>query len=335
MSIAQHLLTSIRDAAALTQYTMMISIVGTDSGMFLFTGSTQGTKISDPVNLPNVTGGVIGAAFNGDGTQCAVVNNGSSGSFSVYDLTTNPPTRTAVVNVPSGTKAQTLAFSRDSRYVAVGLDISPKFAVYDGNNSWTKLADPSLPVNSVSALIFNKETTRLIVSDNVTAVPYSISGSTLTKLSSLVSSPAAIQEFKLTSDGTVLVASLTGSGSSFDSWVLSSSGTVFTKNTAPATGQGFNARGIGIDDAKSLVVTVGTTSPYIAIYNYPAMTKQSDPSTLPSAVLNDCCFSPDGSEILTAGNSGKLEGYTVSTMTRFQRTLSIASVMWRIASIKR
>lgn len=313
--------------------------LGSSPCVWSFRGATQSIKYGTPANLPDINGGLQYCAISGD--YLAVANIGPSpASCSIYDLSVDPPTRVTSISVPvSGAIITTLDFSEDGRYIAMGMNMSPYFAVFDRDNSWSKLSDPAtVPGAQTGAAQFNKQVTRLLISENGAGAKvhvYSLSGG-LTRVTTLpLVSNAANKCLKFSPDGTVLVAGYTSFATNgFDSWIVNSTGTGFTAQSHVAgsgIGIGNTLRAVDISPDNSLIALVSITSPYIALYNFPALTKATSPSTAPSALVDGVTFTEDGSEILLVGGfSPNIEGYDVATLTKFTRTLGIGSPGWDI-----
>lgn len=309
--------------------------------MFVFTGAAQETRLTDPADLPTLTSnGVRGLAFSGDKTKLAILSQTTTNSISIYDITQNPPVRVAVFSTPNN--AIGIDWSRDGAFIAVSLNSSPGFALYDANNSFTKVPDSATawPGTNSLCVAFNKESTRLFVSDeaDTTIRVYSFSTTAITFLTTL--KPTGVgntgtNSMVVSEDGTLLAIGRSSTLVPIWTWTLSSAGTVFTEGGSPAAST-FAPRDICISPDKTLIAIVGTVSPFVAVYNYPALTKRADPASLPSSFLDGCTFNPDGTELLLTGSlSGNLEGYTVSTMTKFTRALGMGPTIWRIKAMKR
>lgn len=346
--VAARLLATFKPAGPKVQYTAMVNLSSATPGMFVFTGAAQNTRLSDPADLPTLTAnGVRGLAFNGSRTKLAILSQTSTNSISVYDITQNPPVRIAVFSTPHDAIA--IDWSRDDRYIAValaGVAGSEGFALYDTTNSYAQILPPSWTGTGSNGLAFNKESTRIFVIDNANTVirVYSISGGSLSLDTSLTphftSGAVTSQSISISDDGTLLALAMNDTIQPFNTWVISSAGTVYTHDTTypnmPGGTGSFAPRDICISPDKTKIVVVGIASPFMLMFNYPAMTKRTDPASLPSSFTDGCTFNPSGTELLLTGSySGNLEGYTVSSMTKFVRALSMGPTIWRIKAMER
>lgn len=126
-------------------YRTVVGVLNTPFIKF-FEGVTQGTTLSNPVNLPagnsNYTNGI---AISPNGRYAAALDLSTRG-FNVYDMSVNPPLRVATqTNVfPSPATLAGIAFSPDGNTIAIQADIPP-FVKTVTTAPWT-----GAPVSAVS-----------------------------------------------------------------------------------------------------------------------------------------------------------------------------------------
>ncbi len=291
-----------------------------DSGspyMEIYRGVLQEVKLGAPTAAPG-TSGSYGIDVSPNGKYVAVGSVGTSKAVSIYDITTTPPTLAFQTDFAAGGAFQ-VAFSPDSKYVAFADSGTPFLAVY-AVGTWTKLSNPAtLPSSYTQSITWNAQSTLVVVGDQVGQknLFYSISGTTLVLQGSMATNSQGSQSLKFSADGTVLVSAIPGAGG-WESWAVTSNGTVFTKNPNP-TG-GVQATDVAINPAKTLVAVACNASPFLQVFNYPAMTLRTAPAVLPAARVWGVTFSADGSEIICVGSGIGFTVYDVATMTQTLRS---------------
>lgn len=232
--------------------------------------SATWTKLANPSDLPANAG--TGVAFSPDGEFLAVSNATTSPYLTIYQIsgTGSSATFTKVsdpATLPAGT-AWAVAFSEDSRFLAVAHVTSPYVTIYEINGTtFTKLSDPgTLPASTARGVAFSRDGLHLAVGHETTPfiTIYSISGSTFTKLSDPSTLPDGnANRVAFSSDNQYLAVSHTTS--QYVTIYRYVSG-VWTKQSDPGTLPAGNAYGIAFSPNNRFLCVNHQSSPFLTIY---------------------------------------------------------------------
>ena len=133
-----------------------------DTAHIISATGTVTPEINAVSTLPAGAGN--GAAFNHDGTRCAIAHV-TSPYVTIYDTTTSPWTKIANPStLPTG-NGYGAAFNHDGTRCAITHYTSPFVTIYDTTTSpWTKIANPSkLPTGTGYGAAFNHDGTRCAI----------------------------------------------------------------------------------------------------------------------------------------------------------------------------
>lgn len=216
-----------------------------------------------------------------------------------------PATKMTVVTPPSAV-AFSVAISRDSTYMAVGISGANGLNVYK-RNSDTQFLPLNLTgtfTNTGQAVDFSADGTYLAVggasNDSSVLAVFKRSGDVFTKLSSPSVQPTStVYSVAFSPNGTFLAVGTQGNGERLA--IYSRGGDVFAKITAPAVMPTGNVNGLSFSP-DSTYLAVGDTSYNLLIYKRSGQTftKLADPDVLPNGIIDSVVFSADGNYLAVA-----------------------------------
>ena len=258
--------------------------------------SMPGTKLSDPLTLPNDSGRQC--CFSDDGVYFAVTTQ-STPYLIIYKISGDTFTAlTNPVTLPAGV-AYGCCFSPDGIYLAIAHASSPYITIYKRTgDTFTKLSDPGiLPASDGRGCCFSPDGTYLVVGhqNSPYITIYKRSGDTFTKLTNPVNLPTGEGHTPVFSYDMNYLAIAHASSPYIT--IYKRSADTFTKLSNPGTLPANDSYGASFSyDGIYLAVTNLTTSPYITIYKRSGdtFTKLPDPAVLPPGSPEFCSFSYDG-----------------------------------------
>ena len=319
----------IRDGA-ITQRKIQDSSLTFDkvSNEIVFRLSTEGRLLprfewDDPQVLLGATDTIEiqtgrGAAWTPDGRFLAVAHNTSG--ISIYERFRDSFIEIDLSDVEPSDQGNSVDWSHDGKYLAVGLASSPYLLILKRDGSkFTELDGPSTnPVGSSGGVSWSHDSRFLAVphSGSPQVSIYERSGDSFSKLSNPAALPAGNGIACHFSDNGKFIA--VAHGTSPYVTIYEISGTTFTKLSDPNRLPAGTGRGVKFSPDGKFMVVAHSSSPYITIYSISGntFTKLDNPSSLPNGVGRDLSFS-DESNLLAVGHSTSpyLTVYSISGNT--------------------